>query len=129
MLSTMGGIGLSLWDKVSDLVLGYQLYFGTYEPNANSKAEPQVNFAIATLLPVLSSLLFQIYQWVKYEKSKKETGIFVPLLIYPQICEIRLLNVLFRRKKSWNEKKQDFQLRLSCLGKSYLLILYLSTLQ
>lgn len=118
IIVTIIGIGSGIWNKYSSLFLVYQMFSGAYEHiKINYKTEPQLLFGTFTLLPLIFNLFFQIYQWAKYERYKMKTGISLVLLIYPQLCEARLLYLLIRRKKSWRAKKNDFELRLNCLGK------------
>ena len=116
ILSTIISILFELVDVVSDLLLAYTLYIGTYDPEKGYTAVPQPYFALATLIfPIISFFGTCIYWW-RHEKQKTISCLFLLLQLYPAFSQCRLLILLYTKNPTWAKEKDQHEQKLSLIG-------------
>ena len=82
-------------------------------------------YAVAVMVPVALSFIFNIRQWWKNEDGLKKKLISVPFLIlqlYPSFAAYRLVVYLITRDKKWFDAKKIYDTSMSSIGKSSELI-------
>ena len=82
-------------------------------------------YAVAVMVPVALSFIFNIRQWWKNEDGLRKKLNSVPFLIlqlYPSFAAYRLVVYLITRDKKWFDAKKISDTSMSSIGKSSELI-------
>jgi len=112
LLLFLGVFGQS-WDVYSDIALSIQFANGI---GGNDLTHP--TYAVAVMVPVALSFIFNIRQWWKNEDGLKKKLISVPFLIlqlYPSFAAYRLVVYLITRDKKWFDAKKIYDTSMSSI--------------